>query len=61
VLGLRYVHGLDDREIASVIRARRGTVRSLLSRGLARLREEAELEERRDRVASGAEKKEGVR
>jgi RNA polymerase sigma factor (sigma-70 family) len=64
VLGLHYVHGLDDREIAAVIRARRGTVRSLLSRGLARMREEAEIGEvkERDREA-GADKasKEAVR
>lgn len=45
VLGLHYVYGLDDREIAAAIKARRGTVRSLLSRALARLREQAEAEE----------------
>jgi RNA polymerase sigma factor (sigma-70 family) len=45
VLGLHYVYGLNDKEIAAAIRARRGTVRSLLSRGLARLREQAETEE----------------
>ncbi len=45
VLGLHYVYGLNDREIAAAIRARRGTVRSLLSRSLARLREQAEAEE----------------
>ena len=45
VLGLHYVYGLNDKEIAAAIRARRGTVRSLLSRGLARLREQAEAEE----------------
>ncbi|HWJ43547.1 MAG TPA: RNA polymerase sigma factor, partial [Solirubrobacterales bacterium] len=45
VLGLHYVYGLDDREIATAIRSRRGTVRSLLSRALARLREQAEAEE----------------
>jgi RNA polymerase sigma-70 factor (ECF subfamily) len=64
VLGLRYVHGLDDREIATVIRARRGTVRSLLSRALARLREEAELEEQGGRAPAeviSMQKKEGVR
>lgn len=48
VLGLRYVHGLDDKEIATVIRARRGTVRSLTSRALARLKEQAEAEEKGD-------------
>jgi RNA polymerase sigma-70 factor, ECF subfamily len=42
VVGLRYVHDLDDREIAAAIGARRGTVRSLLSRGLAQLRRHAE-------------------
>jgi RNA polymerase sigma factor (sigma-70 family) len=64
VLGLHYVHGLDDREIAAVIRARRGTVRSLLSRGLARLRQEADLEEQHDSAPADLiplEKKEGVR
>ena len=45
VLGLHYVYGLSDKEIAVAIRARRGTVRSLLSRALARLRELAEAEE----------------
>ncbi|MFL5834829.1 MAG: RNA polymerase sigma factor [Solirubrobacterales bacterium] len=45
VLGLHYVYGLNDKEIAMAVRARRGTVRSLLSRGLARLREQAEVEE----------------
>jgi RNA polymerase sigma factor (sigma-70 family) len=45
VLGLHYVYGLNDREIAAAIRARRGTVRSLLSRALARLREQVEAEE----------------
>lgn len=45
VLGLHYVYGLNDKEIAAAIRSRRGTVRSLLSRGLARLREQAEAEE----------------
>ncbi len=38
VLGLRYVYDLDDEEIATAIGARRGTVRSLASRGLAELR-----------------------
>jgi RNA polymerase sigma-70 factor (ECF subfamily) len=46
VLGLHYVYGLNDKEISAAIRARRGTVRSLLSRALARLREQAEMEER---------------
>ncbi|HEX5609014.1 MAG TPA: sigma-70 family RNA polymerase sigma factor [Solirubrobacterales bacterium] len=41
VVGLRYVHDLDDREIAAAIGARRGTVRSLLSRALAQLRQQA--------------------
>lgn len=47
VLGLHYVYGLDDKEIAAAIKARRGTVRSLLSRALARLRDLAEAEEGR--------------
>lgn len=45
VLGLHYVYGLDDKEIAAAIKARRGTVRSLLSRALNRLRELADAEE----------------
>jgi RNA polymerase sigma-70 factor (ECF subfamily) len=40
-LTLRYVHDLDDRAIAAALGCRRGTVRSLLSRGLAALREQA--------------------
>jgi RNA polymerase sigma-70 factor (ECF subfamily) len=44
VLGLRFVFGLDDEEIAAAIGARRGTVRSLSSRALARLRQRAEKE-----------------
>jgi RNA polymerase sigma factor (sigma-70 family) len=44
VLGLRFVFGLDDEEIAAAIGARRGTVRSLSSRALARLRRRAEKE-----------------
>jgi RNA polymerase sigma factor (sigma-70 family) len=48
VVALRYVHDLTDKEIASVIRARRGTVRSLLSRALASLREQAEEMEREE-------------
>lgn len=44
VLGLRYVYDLDDKEIAAAIGARRGTVRSLASRGIARLRKRAERE-----------------
>ena len=41
-VGLRYVYDLSDGEIARVLRCRHGTVRSLLSRALARLREHAE-------------------
>jgi RNA polymerase sigma-70 factor (ECF subfamily) len=37
-LTLRYVHDLDDHAIARALGCRRGTVRSLLSRGLASLR-----------------------
>jgi RNA polymerase sigma factor (sigma-70 family) len=49
VVGLRYVQDLDDREIAAAIGARRGTVRSLLSRAMAQLRQHAEaLEEAED-------------
>lgn len=44
VLGLRYVFGLDDEEIGKAIGARRGTVRSLASRGIANLRRRAESE-----------------
>ncbi len=36
---LRYVHDLPDEQIAAVLRCRTGTVRSLLSRARARLRE----------------------
>jgi len=39
-LTLRYVHDLDDHAIATAIGCRRGTVRSLLSRGLSTLREQ---------------------
>lgn len=42
VLGFRYVFGLDDEEIGRAIGARRGTVRSLASRGIASLRRRAE-------------------
>jgi RNA polymerase sigma factor (sigma-70 family) len=45
VLGLRYVYGLEDEEIASAIGARRGSVRSLSSRAIARLRRRAERED----------------
>jgi RNA polymerase sigma factor (sigma-70 family) len=45
VLGLRYVYDLDDEEIAAAIGARRGTVRSLASRGPAELRRLAAAEE----------------
>jgi len=63
VLGLHYVHGLNDREIAAAIRSRRGTVRSFLSRALARLREQAEAEEpsRGREAAVGQFTKEAVR
>ncbi len=37
---LRFVAGLDDREIASALDCRPGTARSLMSRGLAALRKE---------------------
>lgn len=40
-LTLRYVHDLDDHAIAAALGCRRGTVRSLLSRGLAALRQES--------------------
>jgi RNA polymerase sigma-70 factor (ECF subfamily) len=36
-LALRYVHDLDDREIARAMRCRPGTVRSLLSRARTKL------------------------
>ncbi|MEM9712837.1 MAG: sigma-70 family RNA polymerase sigma factor, partial [Actinomycetota bacterium] len=35
---LRYYGGLDEREIAETLGVRRGTVKSLLHRGLAELR-----------------------
>jgi RNA polymerase sigma factor (sigma-70 family) len=37
---LRYLEGLPDREIAEMLDCREGTVRSLVSRGLAALRSE---------------------
>lgn len=37
-IALRYVHDLDDAQIAAAMRCRPGTVRSLLTRGRARLR-----------------------
>jgi RNA polymerase sigma factor (sigma-70 family) len=40
VLVLRYYDGLSETEIASVLRCRPGTVKSLASRALRRLREE---------------------
>jgi len=43
---LRYVHDLDDHAIAAALGCRRGTVRSLLSRGLSTLREQADPEDR---------------
>lgn len=55
VLGLRYVFGLADEEIGKAIGARRGTVRSLASRGIASLRRRAESEDRS--VSPVAEKK----
>ncbi len=44
-LTLRYVHDLDDHAIARALGCRRGTVRSLLSRGLSTLREQADFDE----------------
>jgi RNA polymerase sigma factor (sigma-70 family) len=44
-LTLRYVHDLDDHAIATALGCRRGTVRSLLSRGLTALREQADLDD----------------
>ena len=41
VLVLRYYEGLTDDEIAEILGARPGTVRSLISRALASLRETA--------------------
>ena len=41
-LTLRYVHDLDDHAIATALGCRRGTVRSLLSRGLSTLREQTD-------------------
>ena len=45
-LTLRYVHDLDDRAIATALGCRPGTVRSLLSRGLSTLREQADPDDR---------------
>ena len=44
-LTLRYVHDLDDAAIAAALGCRAGTVRSLLSRGLAGLRSTLDAEE----------------
>ena len=45
VVGLRYVYDLPDEEIAAAIRCRPGTVRSLLSRAMARVRNHADAAE----------------
>ena len=45
-LTLRYVHDLDDHAIATALGCRPGTVRSLLSRGLSTLREQADPDDR---------------
>ena len=45
-LTLRYVHDLEDDAIATALGCRRGTVRSLLSRGLSTLREQADPDDR---------------
>lgn len=42
VLVLRFFEDLEDTEIASIIGCRRGTVRSIISRGLQQLRAETE-------------------
>lgn len=44
-LALRYVHDLSDAEIAAALGCRPGNVRSLLSRGRAALRRDAQLAE----------------
>lgn len=44
-LALRYVHDLDDEQIAAALECRVGTVGALLSRARASLREEPELQE----------------
>jgi len=49
-LVLRYFHDLPDAEIADALHCRAGTVRSLISRGLAAMREQAE---RADAAAGG--------
>lgn len=61
VLGLRYVYDLDDEEIAAAIGARRGTVRSLASRGLAELRKRAEAEESAVEMQSNPRRMEAAR
>ena len=45
-LTLRYVHDLEDDAIAAALGCRRGTVRSLLSRGLSTLRDQADPDDR---------------
>jgi RNA polymerase sigma factor (sigma-70 family) len=47
-LTLRYVHDLDDHAIAAALGCRRGTVRSLLSRGLSTLREQTDSDDGMD-------------
>ena len=49
-LVLRYFHDLPDGEIADALHCRAGTVRSLISRGLTAMREQAE---RADTAAGG--------
>ena len=44
-LALRYVHDLDDAQIAAALGCRVGTVHALLSRARASLREQPELQE----------------
>jgi RNA polymerase sigma-70 factor (sigma-E family) len=54
VLVLRFFEDLEDTEIASIIGCRRGTVRSIISRGLQQLRAETERQpESRPRQTNG--------
>jgi RNA polymerase sigma factor (sigma-70 family) len=52
-LALRYVHDLSDEEIAAALRCEPGTVRALLSRGRAALRQDRTLAQLSEVIAGG--------
>jgi RNA polymerase sigma-70 factor (ECF subfamily) len=41
VISLKYFEGKDNKEIAEILRIKEGTLKSLLSRGLEKLRKNA--------------------